>query len=185
MKMKDFDSKIVNELEKDVNRLEKIADRFSKIGSIPKLKSASIVEVLQNSVSYLEHRFSGRIRMQLNLPDKDILVLLNVPLFEWVIENTCRNAYDAMGGEGIISIYCRQHKYKVYIDICDTGKGIPKSKQKTIFKPGFTTKKTGWGLGLSLSKRIIEEYHHGKIFVLNSELGKGTTLRISLNTLLV
>lgn len=180
LKLKNVDSETVFELEKDVNRLSKITERFSKIGGTPSLKEQSLNELLQDIVEYLSARFSSRVKISLDIPYDHVYVPVNRELFEWVIENLCKNAYDAIPGEGNITIKVQQGKNKLSIDVSDTGKGISKNKQKTIFKPGFTTKKTGWGLGLSLSKRIIEDYHCGKIFVLQSD-NKGTTIRICLN----
>ncbi|MGC9341386.1 MAG: sensor histidine kinase [Bacteroidales bacterium] len=173
-------SNTVNELEKDVKRLEKITERFSKIGSKPVLQTTGLHEVLQTSVNYLLSRSSSNITFELLNDDRDINVPLNQALFEWVIENVCKNAMDAMNGRGKVTIQVEDHTQIVYIDISDHGKGIPKSRHKAIFKPGYTTKQRGWGLGLSLSKRIIETYHEGKIFVLSSEPENGTTLRIVL-----
>ncbi len=179
LKLKNVDNKIVDELERDTLRLEKIAARFSRIGSKPVMKKNSLNKLLNSSKQYMDKRFSEKVDLQLNLPSKELFIPLDAALFEWVIENVCKNSYDAIEGDGIIKIDVKENKSKLYIDISDSGKGIPKSKQKTIFKPGYTTKKSGWGLGLSLSKRIIEEYHDGKIFVLQSEHGgKGTTIRI-------
>lgn len=171
---------IVEELEKDAKRLEKITERFSKIGSKPILTPVNLVHTLQNSVNYLKNRSSHKINIVLEHPTHEIEIPLNDALFEWVIENLCKNAMDAMEGEGTITIRIQDNTQIAYIDVSDTGKGIPKSRHKTIFKPGFTTKQRGWGLGLSLSKRIVETYHEGKIFVLNSEPDKGTTFRIVL-----
>ncbi|MFW5645634.1 MAG: sensor histidine kinase [Bacteroidota bacterium] len=173
-------SSIVRELENDVKRLEKITERFSKIGSKPVLVPTRLKEILETSIDYLLSRSSNKISFDLDIDDPDIHVPLNVALFEWVIENVCKNAMDAMEGKGKIKIKVQDHTQIVYIDVIDTGRGIPKSRHKTIFKPGYTTKKRGWGLGLSLSKRIVETYHEGKIFVLNSEVETGTTLRIVL-----
>ncbi len=180
LRMKNVDEEITAELEKDVLRLEKIAARFSKIGSKPNLQLVNITNILQNVLSYLKTRFSDKIALNLHFPDEEIFVPLNPPLFEWVVENICKNAYDAIGGKGTIDVYIRKNKHKIYIDIEDDGKGIPKTKHKTIFKPGYTTKRSGWGLGLSLSKRIVEQYHNGRIYVLNSEPDKGTAIRIAL-----
>lgn len=180
LKQENPNSNTVLELEKDVMRLEKITERFSKIGSKPVLTLTNLYDVLQGSVNYLLTRSSNKINFVLQNADDDIQVPLNTALFEWVIENICKNAMDAMEGEGEVSIKIKDHTQIVYIDISDSGKGIPKSRFKTIFKPGYTTKQRGWGLGLSLSKRIIETYHEGKVFVLNSDLNKGTTLRIVL-----
>jgi len=171
---------IVNELGKDVHRLEVITERFSKIGSKPLLKETDIKILLNNSVDYLRTRASNRIRFVLEEPNKTVIIPLSVSLFEWVIENICKNAIDAIDKEGLIAIRVKENPKNIFIDISDTGKGIAKSKFKAVFKPGYTTKKRGWGLGLSLTKRIVEEYHSGKIFVLTSELDKGTTFRIVL-----
>jgi len=173
---------LMTEMEKDVNRLRTIAERFSKIGSIPELSPISIDAILQNSLSYMRKRTSNKVQITYQTKSEEpIVVALNQPLFEWVIENLCKNAIDAMEGEGQINVDVFQEKEKVIIDVSDTGKGIPKSKFDAVFSPGFTTKKRGWGLGLSLVKRIIEEYHKGKIFVKHSEIDKGTTFRIILN----
>ncbi|MCF8379861.1 MAG: HAMP domain-containing histidine kinase [Bacteroidales bacterium] len=172
------DENTIRELSKDVKRLEKITERFSKIGSRPVLERLDINQVLRNSVEYLTTRSSEKIIYKLNLPPGELIIPLNEALFEWVIENVCKNAIDAVGGKGEISIDLYDNTQILYVDIKDKGKGVPKAKFKTIFKPGYTTKKTGWGLGLSLSKRIIEYYHEGKIFVLNSDPGSGTTIRI-------
>ncbi len=170
----------VLELEKDVKRLEVITDRFSKIGSKPLLKMTNIKLVLNNSIDYLKTRASKRIHFILENPEIPVYAPISVSLFEWVIENLFKNAVDAIENEGTITIRVKENAKNVTIDITDTGKGIAKSKFKTIFKPGYTTKKRGWGLGLSLTKRIIHEYHNGKISVLNSEPDKGTTFRILL-----
>ena len=174
------DDNTVAELTKDVRRLEKITERFSKIGSKPILEKTDITEVLRNSVEYLTSRTSGKIRFILNIPKEEFLIPFNEALFEWVVENVCKNAVDSMDGKGEISIDFNDNTQIIYIDIKDSGKGIPKSRFKTIFKPGYTTKQLGWGLGLSLTKRIVEVYHEGKIFVLNSEIGQGSTIRIVL-----
>jgi len=176
---KEQQEEILSELEKDVQRLELITERFSKIGSVPVLEAVNVSEVLQHCIDYLQSRSGRTVSFELDAQPEEI-ALLNKPLFEWVIENLCKNAIDAMEGTGKISMYIKHEKNEVYIDLQDTGKGIPKSKFKTVFKPGYTTKKRGWGLGLSLAKRIIEEYHKGKIFVKESEVGKGTTFRIIL-----
>nr|WP_311454110.1 HAMP domain-containing sensor histidine kinase [uncultured Prevotella sp.] len=173
--------KLLPELDKDVQRLQLVADRFSKIGSIPEPVPASMNEVLYHVVDYMDRRTSKKIQMIADLPDEDIIIKMNASLFEWVIENLCKNAVDAMGGEcGQIVLHLEQLDNKVVVEISDTGKGIKKKNIKNIFRPGFTTKQRGWGLGLSLAKRIVEDYHHGKIFVKSSELGKGTTFRIEL-----
>lgn len=181
IKLKNNDDNIINELEKDVRRLEKIADRFSKIGSKPSLKLENLQNVLMQAINYIKSRTSNSIDFRFTFPEYDILIPMNAELFEWVIENVCKNAIDAVNGtNGIIKIEIIDHIQIVYIDITDNGKGLPKSKYNEIFKPGYTTKERGWGLGLSLSKRIIEDYHGGKIFVHSSEIGKGTTIRIVL-----
>ena len=184
LRMRNVDETIVAEIEKDVNRLEKITERFSKIGSKPVLKNTNISDIIKNIRLYLSARLSEQVTFLVSLPDYEIIAPVNASLFEWVLENVCKNAYDAISGKGTIHIVAKKKQRKVIIDINDSGKGIPKSKYKTIFKPGFTTKAGGWGLGLSLSKRIIENYHNGKIFVHSSESGKGTTIRIIINSLL-
>jgi signal transduction histidine kinase len=167
------------EMQKDVERLETITERFSKIGSGGVLENANIKEMLTSSIGYLEQRVSKKVHFKFNFSTNELAVKLNKPLFEWVIENLIKNAVDAMGGEGTITIDVSTQNNKTIIDITDTGKGIPSGKFKTVFEPGFTTKKRGWGLGLSLVKRIIEEYHQGKIFVKSSS-PQGTTFRIVL-----
>ena len=181
LRMNDLDEKILKEFEKDVLRLEKITERFSKIGSKPSLKSMNLFKVIMYAVTYIKSRSSENVRFNFSFSEKDELNLpLNAALFEWVIENLCKNAIDAMNGKGIISINVQDNIQVVYLDITDTGRGMNKSKFKTIFKPGYTTKERGWGLGLSLSKRIVEMYHDGKIFVNHSEINKGTCIRIVL-----
>ncbi len=180
MKIKEVEPELVNKMQDDINRLEKITERFSKIGSKPNLKAQSIQPVIKNVQEYLNKRFSSNIHFEMSNQVKNIIVPLNTDLFEWVLENICKNAYDSLQGSGEIKINITPNKKRIYIDVSDNGKGIQKSKHKTIFKPGYTTKKRGWGLGLSLSKRIIEQYHNGKIYVLHSEPGKGTTIRIAL-----
>lgn len=170
---------LTQEVEKDVNRLVKITDRFSRIGSTPELKAVEIGPILANSIKYLQSRTPKVVEYTVTIPnDKAIIVPLNVSLFEWVIENLCKNAVDAMEGRGKLSIKLYDDEKKACIEISDTGKGIPKRNFKTVFKAGFTTKKHGWGLGLSLAARIVNYYHNGKIFVKNSEIGKGTTFKI-------
>ena len=182
MKMKNFDQSLVKEFEKDVKRLEKITERFSRVGSTPKLVPVNIIPILFSTVDYLESRLSDQIRFKFNFEKNDELVLsINTTLFEWVIENLLKNAIDAMKGSGFVEINLTVLIHNIYIDFKDSGKGIQKSKFKTIFKPGYTTKDRGWGLGLSLSKRIVEDYHNGEIFVENSELNKGSCIRIVLN----
>jgi signal transduction histidine kinase len=168
------------EMQKDVERLQLIADRFSKIGSIPQLTEESLMDRLQDIVSYMQKRASKNVKFTIESNKEDILVVICAPLFDWVIENLIRNALDAMDGTGQISIHVKDEITLTKIDVCDTGKGISPNNIKKVFNPGFSTKKRGWGLGLSLSKRIMSEYHYGDIFVKKSELGKGTTFRIIL-----
>lgn len=174
-------SELVDEFEKDVERLEIITERFSKIGSKPILKPENLNDIIAHAVGYLKSRSSNSIKFEVSTPDSPTILPLNTALFEWVLENTCKNSMDAITGKGTIKISVIDNTKFLFLDIEDNGKGIHRSKHKTIFKPGYTTKKRGWGLGLSLTKRIIEEYHGGKIFVSSSEPGKGTTLRIVLN----
>ena len=171
---------LIPEMGKDVHRLEIIAERFSKIGSQPETTPENLGEALQRVVDYIGRRTSEHITITLHRSERPVIVRMCSPLFEWVIENLCKNAIDAMDGEGSINIHMTETDERVYIDIEDTGKGIQKSHFSTVFSPGFTTKKRGWGLGLSLAKRIIESYHKGRIYVKHSELGKGTTFRIEL-----
>ena len=181
LKLKNVDEKVIIEFEKDVNRLEKITERFSKIGSAPKLEKQDIIGVLNHAIQYIKARSSERIRFESNVSDNDkIMVPFNASLFEWVIENLFKNAIDSMEGHGTITINIDDRIQFLFIDIIDEGKGLSKSKYKTIFQPGYTTKQRGWGLGLSLSKRIIEMYHDGRIFVNHSEIDKGTNMRIVL-----
>jgi sensor histidine kinase YesM len=181
LKMKGEKSEELSEIEKDVKRLEDITDRFSKIGSPARLEEQNLVDVLYESVAYLEPRISNRVRFHISMePDRQVIVPLNRQLFEWVVENICKNAVDAMNNAGNINIYIEEVNRHVNIDFEDTGKGMNKSQFKAIFKPGFTSKKRGWGLGLSLSKRIISDYHKGKIFVKSSVVDKGTTIRVVL-----
>jgi len=181
LKMKDEDASLVSEVEKDVQRLETITERFSKIGSTPNLIPTNIIEILKNSISYLKLRTSTKIIYNLNFDEnQEVIIPINIALIEWVVENLCKNAIDAMSEKGQISISIENSNQNFIIDIHDTGKGIPKRNFKTVFRPGYTTKKRGWGLGLSLAKRIIEIYHKGKIYVKNSEIGHGTTFRIIL-----
>lgn len=182
LKLKEVDESLIKELERDTRRLERITERFSKIGSKPELLHINLIEVLNSAMSYLKSRSSEKIKFITNYDENArIEVPLNAALFSWVIENICKNAIDAMANEGTITIDVKEKDNQVYIDINDTGCGVPKSNQKTIFQPGFSTKKRGWGLGLSLAKRIVEIYHNGKIFIKWSEMGKGTTFRIVLN----
>ena len=168
-------------MDQDVKRLQLIADRFSKIGSLPEPIPVSLNEVLDHVIDYMDHRTSKTIQLKKDFPTEDIIIRLNASLFEWVIENLCKNAVDAMGGvSGTITLHVETIGERVIVEISDTGKGIKKKDLRNIFRPGFTTKSRGWGLGLSLAKRIVEEYHNGKIFVKSSELSKGTTFRIEL-----
>ena len=171
---------MIPEMEKDVKRLELIADRFSKIGSLPEPQPSSLNNVISNVVDYIDRRTSSAVLMTVNMPSHDVVVRINASLFEWVIENLCKNAVDAMEGKGRIWISVIEDGYDVAIEVADNGKGIRHKDLKSVFKPGFTTKKRGWGLGLSLAKRIVEEYHKGRIFVKESEIGIGTTFRIEL-----
>jgi signal transduction histidine kinase len=182
LKLKGVDPETLGEIAKDVQRLETITDRFSKIGSSAKMETTDIVNVIHNTISYIKSRVSDKVTFEITPVEdkKKIMVPLNMHLFEWVIENLCKNAVDAMEGNGKVSIDITEEGNHVILDISDTGKGIPKSRFKTIFHPGFTSKTRGWGLGLTLSKRIIENYHSGKIFVKSSILNKGTTFRILL-----
>jgi signal transduction histidine kinase len=172
---------IITELEQDIQRLEMITERFSKIGSAPVLQQTALYPMVTDFISYLKNRTSSKVKYQVYATNKEITAYINSPLLEWVIENICKNAIDAMEGEGSISITLLDVSGKTIIDISDTGKGISKSKLKTVFKPGYTTKKRGWGLGLSLVKRIVESYHNGKVFVKESSPESGTTFRIVLN----
>lgn len=174
------DDALLLEMGKDVNRLQRIAERFSKIGSLPELRLENLNEVLANVVQYIARRASNRVKISCRMPQQPLIVPLCASLFEWVVENLCKNAIDAMDGVGSIAVLAGVEGNMVVVEVSDTGKGIPKNKFRTVFTPGFTTKKRGWGLGLSLAKRIVEEYHHGRIFVKNSELGRGTTFRIEL-----
>lgn len=180
LRAKDLDPSLLEEMDKDVRRLQTIAERFSKIGSDPDPVPTDIVTSTRMALGYMETRISSKVKIHALLPDTEILVMMNDSLFAWVIENLTKNAVDAMEGQGEISVRIEEKEKYVLIDVTDTGKGIPKSKFKTVFNPGYTTKARGWGLGLSLVKRIIESFQGGKIFVKSSELGKGTTFRIKL-----
>ena len=180
LKTKEINVSYLSEMEKDVKRLEIIADRFSKIGSNPNLQPIHINDAIRTSCGYLENRISKKIKMIIQPSVQPLSVLINDSLFSWVIENLTKNAADAMNGKGRITYTVGEKGKKVWIDVADTGKGIPKSKFKTIFNPGYTTKARGWGLGLSLVKRIIESYPGGRVYVKNSEPEKGTTFRIEL-----
>ena len=181
LKTENVNDKYVDEIEKDVHRLNTIANRFSKIGSLPELKKANLVTETKTAYNYLESRSSKQISFSFATSQDEILANLNTELYGWVIENLIKNAIDAMLGKGTLDLQILETDRKVKILITDSGKGIPKSQHRQIFKPGFTTKKRGWGLGLSLSKRIVEDYHKGKISVQKSELNKGTTFEIQLN----
>lgn len=180
LRTKEIDPSLLTEMDKDVKRLEIIADRFSKIGSNPDPTPVNINNSIRSALDYMGNRISSKVKLYTHYTEEPALVSINDSLFAWVIENVIKNAVDAMGGQGEISIQVGMKRKNVFIDISDTGKGIPKSKFKTIFSPGYTTKTRGWGLGLSLVKRIIESYHGGKIYVRSSEIGKGTTFRIEL-----
>lgn len=181
LKMENVDETYIEEIEKDVHRLNTIANRFSKIGSKPELKKENIVTITEQAFDYLESRSSKQISFTFSSTDDEIYANLNTELFGWVIENLIKNAIDAMLGKGQLNLKIESKQKRIKITVTDTGKGMPKKLFKQIFKPGFTTKKRGWGLGLSLSKRIIEDYHNGKIFVKKSEIDKGTTFQIVLD----
>lgn len=178
---KDQQEEILKEVDYDIKRLELITERFSKIGSAPILKAENLDLVIEKAIGYLKNRVSSKVAFTVDIGRPNNWANINIPLFDWVIENLCKNAIDAMDGNGSLKILINHDTEKVYIDITDTGKGIPRGKFKTVFKPGFTTKKRGWGLGLSLTKRIVKEYHKGQIYVRHSEIGKGTTFRIVLD----
>ncbi|MEQ9263070.1 MAG: HAMP domain-containing sensor histidine kinase [Owenweeksia sp.] len=181
LRNKEENSTMVTEMEKDINRLNTITQRFSKIGSQPSIKLHDVVGVVRTSVEYLQNRSPRKIEIISDLPEGESMVELNKELFEWVIENLIRNAIDAMEtGKGKITVNMVETARSVRIDVKDTGKGIAQNKFKAVFRPGYTTKSRGWGLGLSLAKRIIEEYHNGRIYVAASEIGSGTTFRIQL-----
>ncbi len=182
LRLKEVDGATVDELEKDVRRLEKITERFSKIGSRPELLHTDLSRVLATTLEYLRRRTSEKVKFELHADPATLWELpLNEALFSWVIENLCKNAIDAMNGEGTITLSLKEKENHVLLDITDTGKGLHKSQFKAIFRPGYSTKKRGWGLGLSLAKRIVENYHKGKIFIRDSEISKGTTFRIILH----
>lgn len=179
LKLENIDETTIQEIEKDINRLQTITDRFSKIGSEPLLEKKDIVTETRNSFEYLQARSSKQVNFDFRAPEKPLYVSLNPTLHSWTIENLVKNAIDAMKGKGNLSIEVVEGDTYVYITIVDTGVGIPKNKFKTVFEPGYTSKKRGWGLGLSLTKRIVQEYHKGKIRVVHSEIGKGTTMQMS------
>ena len=183
LKENDASQSISTEMEKDVNRLKLISDRFGKIGSTPKLEESNITEQVEKMVEYIKRRATDKVNFTIEVPkESPVIAKISGPLFDWVIENLLKNALDAMEGKGLISVKIKERPGNVVIDVSDTGKGIGKQNISKVFKPGFTTKKRGWGLGLSLSKRIIEKYHKGQLYVKSSEAGKGTTFRIILNT---
>jgi signal transduction histidine kinase len=182
LKMQNVDENLIREFEKDTQRLQKITERFSKIGSIPELLVTDVAEVIRSTVEYLKTRTSGKVKFMMDFdPERKFEAPLNASLFSWVIENLSKNAIDAMNSSGTIQLNMQEKNNQIFIDVTDTGKGISKAYFKTVFQPGFTTKKRGWGLGLSLAKRIVENYHKGKIFLKQSEINKGTTFRIILN----
>ena len=174
------DDALIPEMDEDVKRLQRIAERFSKIGSLPEPVDASMNEVLEHVVEYMNRRTSKKVEMVCHLPDHELTVKMNASLFEWVIENLCKNAVDAMEGSGRIVLTLLDEHDRVAIEVADNGKGIRKKDLGHVFMPGFTTKQRGWGLGLSLAKRIVEDYHKGRIFVKQSEVGRGTTFRVEL-----
>ena len=180
LKNENVNSTYIYEINNDIQRLETITERFSKIGSIPQLTTIDIVTTTKSSVQYLQSRSSQLVHFDIKLPAKPILVQLNEELYNWTIENLVKNGIDAMKGKGQISLGLHTTNQDVIVEISDRGSGIPKKQFKTIFETGYTTKKRGWGLGLSLAKRIVEQYHNGKIKVLSSEIGKGTTIQITL-----
>jgi signal transduction histidine kinase len=181
LKTKNVDANYLDEMEKDVKRLEVIADRFSKIGAKPGLTPIDINQALQTACQYMQNRISSKVKVNIQLQQKQALALMNQALFAWIVENLIKNAVDAMDGQGNIHFIVSEKNNKIVIDTVDSGKGIHKAKFKTVFNPGYTTKNRGWGLGLSLVKRIVESYPGGKIYVKNSELNKGTTFRIEMN----
>lgn len=174
------DDELLPDMGHDVERLQRVAERFSKIGSKPEHTSEDLIDVIERAVGYVKRRTPSKVEYVMNFPKRPLPVRMNAPLIEWVIENLCKNAVDAMGGNGVITVTVSHDEQNAYIDVSDTGKGISKSNRRMVFEPGFTTKKRGWGLGLSLAKRIMEEYHKGHIFVKKSAPGKGTTFRMEL-----
>ncbi|MBR5533036.1 MAG: HAMP domain-containing histidine kinase [Bacteroidales bacterium] len=180
LKMNDMDKTLLADMEKDVNRLSVIADRFSKIGSSPELVPSDISQVVVTSAEYMQRRISSKVDFKVDISEVKGCVKICVPLMEWVVENICKNAIDAMSGTGTLKLILRQEDNLCCIDIIDSGKGIARKNFKTVFRPGYTTKERGWGLGLALVKRIVEEYHGGRVYVKESELGKGTTFRVEL-----
>jgi len=184
LKNENVNSKYIDEINNDINRLETITERFSKIGSVPQLMPTDIIQATENSIQYLEARSSQMITFNSKLLEGPVFINLNAVLYSWTIENLIKNSIDAMKGKGDLSIVMEDNPQEVYILISDTGQGLSKKQFKTIFETGYTTKKRGWGLGLSLAKRIIEQYHNGRIKVLSSELGKGTTFQITLKKII-
>jgi signal transduction histidine kinase len=182
LKEQEPESIISKEMEKDVNRLKLISDRFSKIGSAPHLQESDITEQVEKMMAYIKRRSTEKVNFILDRPEEKVFTKISEPLFDWVIENLLKNALDAINGKGTVKVRIKNLPAKVVIDISDTGRGISKQNLNKVFKPGFTTKKRGWGLGLSLAKRIIEQYHNGQLFIKSSEINKGTTFRIVLNT---
>jgi len=181
LREKGSDRQIVQELSKDVDRLRLVSDRFGKIGSTPQLEETDLVKQITNMIEYIKKRAPGKINFSINTHGREkVIAMISAPLFDWVIENLLKNALDAMEGKGSINVDIKEEKESVSIDVTDSGKGIASKNISKVFKPGFTTKKRGWGLGLSLSRRIINQYHKGEIFVKHSELGKGTTFRVVL-----
>lgn len=175
-----YDDNLIVEMSKDVERLDTIAKRFSKVGSMPEPQEENLQKVLEHALDYIEHRSPATVTFERVFPEAMVTASVNAPLFEWVVENLCKNAVDAMDGKGTLTVELFEDPDNAYIEVSDTGKGIPRKSFKTVFLAGYTTKTRGWGLGLSLAKRIIEEYHKGRIFVRKSELGKGTVFRIEL-----
>lgn len=180
LKEKYPDDNLLSDMEHDVERLQRVAERFSKIGSKPEPTAEDIVSVIERALEYVKRRSPSKVEYVVDFPKRPLLVRMNVPLIEWVVENLCKNAIDAMDGSGVITVSVSHDDRNVYVEVADTGKGIAKSMRNRVFEPGFTTKKRGWGLGLSLARRIMEEYHNGHIFVKKSIVGKGTTFRFEL-----
>ena len=181
LKMQDTPFIGTTEMEKDIDRMKTITERFSKIGSIPTLEAHDVTAAVNDTMNYLKRRFSNnKFEFDIKIPDREIIVPLDAALFSWVLENLTKNALDAMEDHGKLTVDMTEDAENIYIDVTDTGKGMQRSAYKQVFQPGYTSKKRGWGLGLSLARRIIEDYHKGKIFVKNSVVGQGTTFRIAL-----
>jgi hypothetical protein len=178
--LQEVGEEVIDEIDHDVERLTLVADRFSKIGAHPQLLPTPVFDTIDENVTYIKARSSKDVEFSIHIEEKDLLFNINKQLFNWVLENLLKNALDAMNGAGKLSIDISASTSMVYVDVKDSGCGIPKGKFNTIFEPGFSTKRRGWGLGLSLTKRIVEEYHHGKIYVKSSEVNKGTTFRIEM-----